>query len=126
MIMSHQMYIALPDMQYQALAALAAQQGVSPESLAAAWLSERQQQELVQQVKTPLPRGVRQRYATLIERRDQHALTPQEHAELLQLTDQVELYDAKRAELLIALAELRHQPIDQIMQYLNIKALAHE
>ncbi len=124
--MSHQMFIALPDMQYQALAALAAQQGVTPEHLAAAWLNERQQQELIQQIKKPLSAAIRQRYHALIERRRQHTLTAEEHAELLQLTNQVEMYDAKRAELLVALAELRHQTIEQVMQDLNIPAPSHE
>jgi uncharacterized protein (DUF433 family) len=43
--MAHQMFIAVPDEQYQELATLAARPGMTPEALAAAWLVERQHQE---------------------------------------------------------------------------------
>jgi uncharacterized protein (DUF433 family) len=49
--MAHQLHLNLPDDQYQTLVTLASQRGMTPEELAAHWLSEREQQEgIIQEV----------------------------------------------------------------------------
>ncbi len=45
---------------------------------------------------------------------------PEEYSELLQLTDQVELLDAKRVEYLVELALLRKQPLPLLMEELGL------
>ena len=124
--MDHQMQIALPNERYQAIATLAAQQGITPEMLAAIWLKERQETELVRHIKKTLPNDTQKRYKTLLTHRDKHTLTSDEHAELLQLTDQVELFDAKRVELLITLAHIRQKPLEEVMSELGIGQHPHE
>jgi hypothetical protein len=61
----------------------------------------------------------------LIEHRQKGNLTPEEYAGLLRLTDEVELFDAKRVELLIALARLRKQSFDDVMAELGISTQSH-
>jgi len=124
--MNHPLQIDLPDERYQAIATLAAQQGVTPEKLAESWLAERQEAELIRQITTPLPSTFQGHYRTLVARREAGILTPAEHAELLQLTDQVELFDAQRVELLITLAHLRQKPLESVMTDLGIGQHMHE
>ena len=124
--MDHQIHIALPDERYQAIATLAAQQGLTPEMLAEIWLAERQEAELVRQIKQTLPNPLYQRYKLLLAHRDTGTLTTAEHAELLQLTDQVELFDAKRVELLMSLAHMRQKSLEAVMADLGIDQHLHE
>src|SRR5262245_37038433 len=60
--------------------------------------------ELLQNINRGLPEAARQRYADLMAKRDEETLTPEEHAELLRLTDQAERLQAERMESLVALA----------------------
>lgn len=50
-------------------------------------------------------------------------ITEIEHEELLRLNDNVELYNATLLENLTKLARLRKQPIDKLMNGLEIKNL---
>jgi hypothetical protein len=118
--MDHQMQIALPDERYQIIATLAAQEGMTPEMLAEVWVAERQEVELVRQIKEPFPLTLHQRYQTLIAHRDANLLTPEEQAELLQFTDAIELFDANRIELLIGVAHIRQKSLEEVLTDLNI------
>jgi len=124
--MAHHMVFDLPDEQYQALITLADQQGISPEMLAERWLSERQERELINRINVPLAEAVQQRYRFLISQRQKGVLTAEEHAEMLALIDQVEAFDARRVELLIALAQLQHKPFDTVVAELGIGTHTHE
>ncbi len=79
-----------------------------------ATLSEK---ELLTFVSSPIPAPVQARYSKLIAQRQAEALTPDEHRELIDLTEQI---DAQRAEYLTALARIRHVPVSQLMTDLGI------
>jgi hypothetical protein len=82
--------------------------------------------ELLLKINEGLPEDQRQRYRDLIGKRRQQVLTPQEHAELLQLTDQVEQREAARTSALAELARLRGTSLAELMTALGIQAPAHE
>ena len=77
--------------------------------------------ELLAKINQGPPPEVRDRYSTLIARRDDETLTPEEHAELLRLTDQMERLQANRIEYLIALAQLRKQSLEEVMDDLGLR-----
>lgn len=62
---------------------------------------------LLQQVNRGVPPEVRRRYEELNTKFHAETLTNDEHQELLQVIDQIELADAERMRALIALAHLR-------------------
>jgi hypothetical protein len=76
--------------------------------------------ELLQQISHGLPPETWARYQALKEKRDARTLTPDEHAELLALTNEVELWNARRLELVLALAQLRQVPLRVLMDELGL------
>jgi hypothetical protein len=72
-----------------------------------------------------LPVNLQQRYNDLTVKRDTDTLTTAEHAELLNLTDQVENLEAQRAEALVALASVRKQSLTALMQDLGLTSSPH-
>ena len=94
--------------------------------LAERWLSERQERELINRINLPLNADVQQRYRFLIGQRQKGVLTAEEQAEMLALIDQVEAFDARRVELLIALAQLQHKSFDDVVTELGIGSHTHE
>jgi hypothetical protein len=76
--------------------------------------------ELLLKINQGIPPDMQRRYDELIEKRDARTLTSAEYEELLQLTDQVELLDAKRIEYLLELARLRKQPLAMLMNELGM------
>jgi len=78
--------------------------------------------ELLLNINQGIPAAMQRRYDELIEKRDARTLTTEEYKELLQLTDQVELLDAKRVEYLLELARLRKQPLSLLMEELGISS----
>lgn len=81
--------------------------------------------DLLLQINHPVPADVLQQYEELIARRDARTLTPAEHQELLQLTDQVELLEAERMKHLIELANLRQVSLDEVMHQLGLLPLSY-
>ncbi len=77
---------------------------------------------LIQRINEGLAPETWERYHTLVERRRNERLTPDEHAELLELTHQVELADARRLECLAELARLRRTGLREVMRQLGIQA----
>ena len=75
--------------------------------------------ELLHNINQGIPAAMQRKYDELIEKRDARTLTSEEYEELLQLTDQVELLDAKRVEYLLELARLRKQPLALLMNELE-------
>ncbi len=82
-------------------------------------LSARESQLLLN-INQGIPTTMQQRYDELIEKRDARSLTSAEYDELLHLTDQVELLDAKRVEYLLELARLRKQSLPLLMEELGL------
>jgi hypothetical protein len=70
-----------------------------------------------------LPTELWKRYDKLNAKFRKGKITEIEHEELLRLNDNVELYNATLLENLTKLARLRKQPIDKLMNGLEIKNL---
>ncbi|MBI3922993.1 MAG: STAS/SEC14 domain-containing protein [Armatimonadetes bacterium] len=77
--------------------------------------------ELLLRINQGLPTEVRERYNRLIAKRRSETLTPEEHAELLRLGEQVETLEAQRVERLAELAQLRKTTLPALMQSLGIR-----
>jgi hypothetical protein len=99
--------------------ARALQQHVQQQASPAAQLS-RDETELLQKIGQGLPPETWARYQALKEKRDARTLTPDEYAELLALTHQVEQWNARRLELVAALARLRQVPLREMMNELGL------
>ena len=81
--------------------------------------------ELLLKINRGLSDDLLQRWEELIDKRDNDLLTPEEYAELLKLTEQVEWFDSERAECLAELALLRGIPLPDLMQQLGIQKQPH-
>lgn len=77
--------------------------------------------DLLLKINEGLPVPLRQRYAELIAKRQAEVLTDAEYAELLELTQQVEVYQARRVAYLVELAQLREVPLATLADSLGIK-----
>jgi hypothetical protein len=75
---------------------------------------------LLNRINQGLPPEQHTRYQELIAKRQAQTLTPEEHHELLQLTDQTELLEADRAAALVDLAQLRQVSLDHLMRDLGL------
>ena len=78
--------------------------------------------ELLLKINQGVPPDVQKRYAELMAKRRAVTLTPDEHSELLRLTDQVEQHKARRVEYLTELARLRKTSLAALMAELGIRA----
>lgn len=76
--------------------------------------------ELLERVLQPVPAALQRRFDALIARRQQALLTPDEHRELLRLTELFELRDAERVEFLVALARMRDTTLASLMREIGI------
>jgi hypothetical protein len=63
-------------------------------------------------------------YHELIRKRQDSLLSPEEHLELIRLTDQLERREAKRLQALVKLAKLRRQPLASLMKDLGLPGKA--
>ena len=77
--------------------------------------------DLLQRINQGLPPTIRSRYKELNAKLHEEMITPAEHEELLQLSDQIEQGDAERLRHLIALAQLRQVSVDTLMDQLGIR-----
>lgn len=68
--------------------------------------------ELLQKINQGLPPEVR--YAELNAKLHEETITPEEHQELLQLVDRIELADAERLQHLIELARIRNVSVEAL------------
>jgi hypothetical protein len=76
--------------------------------------------ELLNHIHHAIPATLQERFNALCSRRDQHLLTPEEHTELLQLTDDIETREAARVTELQQLAALRGVTIEKLLQQLGL------
>jgi hypothetical protein len=81
--------------------------------------------ELLQKINQRLPAEVRKRHEELNDKLHEETITPEEHQELLQLIDRLELADAERLQHLIELADIRHVTVDAVMSQLDIRRPAY-
>jgi hypothetical protein len=87
----------------------------------AAALSEREA-ELLQEINQGLKPEAWQRYRDLTQQLRAGRLSQQEHEELISISDEVEMWNAKRIKLLIELAGLWKKPLIMVMNDLGISA----
>jgi len=81
--------------------------------------------ELLLKINQGLPQDVQQRFDELVSKRQAETLTPDEHQELLDLTDQIEKSDARRVEYMAQLANLRGISLPTLMKELAIHPSAY-
>jgi hypothetical protein len=77
--------------------------------------------ELLLEINRGLLPSSAERYKELMSRRRTGELTPEEHRELLDLTDEAEQLQADRIERLAQLARLRGKPLRAVMDELGIR-----
>jgi len=82
--------------------------------------------ELLLKINEALPPAVQQRLDELISKRQTQSLTPEEHQELIRLTEQSEKVDADRMQHLLALAALRNVSLDEVIQQLGVHPVPHD
>jgi hypothetical protein len=81
--------------------------------------------ELLQQINQGIPETLWQPYKELVARRDADELTPEEHQELIVLSDQIETLHAQRMGYLVELAQMRQVSLPDLMDALGIQPLNH-
>lgn len=81
--------------------------------------------ELLQKINQGPSPEVRKRYAELTAKLLEESIMPEEHQELMELIDQIELADAERMQHMIALAQLRQVSVDALMHQLGIRPPAY-
>ncbi len=76
--------------------------------------------QLLQQINQGVPTEVRDRYHLLDEKLHDDTITPDEHQELIDIINQIELADAERIFSVIQLAQLRNTTIHAIIDQLGM------
>ncbi len=118
-----------PELEHK-LCTEAAKQGLEPERYILNTLQERLQPslptaqpteaDLLQQINIGFSAPTWEQYHTLIAKRHAETLSPEEHEQLIQLSDRLEKLNVDRIQALIQLATLRNQPLTDLMQTLGI------
>jgi hypothetical protein len=109
----------------------AARKGVAPESYAISALEERVRSErppgltaresrLLADISAGLPTATWQRYRELCAVRRDDRISDEEYGELLRLTEEVEVWNARRVELLSELARLRKVPLRELVAQMGL------
>jgi hypothetical protein len=80
-----------------------------------------QESRLLQLINRPVPATVQSRYDLLTQKQRANTLSADEYAELLQVIEQIEQFDAERVQHLVTLAQLRQVSLDKLMQDLGIR-----
>ncbi|MCC6724710.1 MAG: STAS/SEC14 domain-containing protein [Saprospiraceae bacterium] len=81
--------------------------------------------ELLLKISEGYPVELRKKYDALASKMQDKTISPDEHREILNLTDRMEALDAKRLELLLELAQLRNISLDQLLSQLGLPPHAH-
>lgn len=85
----------------------------------------KEETDLLLLINRGVPPNVQARYDELTARRRAETLTPEEHDDLLCLTDQIEKLDAERMAHLARLARLRGSSLSALMNQLGIEPPAY-
>jgi hypothetical protein len=84
------------------------------------------EKKLLRTINEGLPQKLRQPYEELIARRDAKTLSPEQHKELLRLTEEVEDVQAKRVAAMVQLARRRNRSLEQLLEDLGLVSPADE
>lgn len=76
--------------------------------------------DLLRTINVGLPPETWEHYHHLIAKRQAETLTPEEHGQLIEISDRLEMLNVDRVKALIQLATLRNQPLEELMQSLGI------
>ncbi|OCQ91081.1 hypothetical protein BCD67_21910 [Oscillatoriales cyanobacterium USR001] len=82
--------------------------------------------ELLIKINQDLPQELRHLYQTLIEKRNQEHLTEPEYQQLLELTEEVEKYQAQRLEYLTQLAQIRQLSLTNLIAQMGLKPINND
>lgn len=82
--------------------------------------------ELLIKINQNLPQELRHLYQNLIEKRNQENLTASEYQQLLELTEQVEKYQAQRLEYLTQLAQIRQLSLTNLITEMGIEPINND
>jgi hypothetical protein len=77
--------------------------------------------ELLLEINQRIAPELSDRYQVLLEKRDNETLSEAEYAELLEISNQIEGFGAKRLEALAKLATIRQVPLLKLMDGLGIQ-----
>ena len=75
--------------------------------------------DLLQQINIGFSAQTSEEYHALIAKRHAETLTPQEHKQLIQMSDRLEQLNVARIQALIQLATFRNQPLTELIQTLG-------
>jgi len=81
--------------------------------------------DLLLKINQGLPPKVQKRYDELVTQRQAESLMPDEHEELVRITDRIENLEARRMEYLSELARLRKISLVDLMEDLGIRPPAY-
>ncbi|MBM4086669.1 MAG: STAS/SEC14 domain-containing protein [Planctomycetes bacterium] len=81
--------------------------------------------ELLLKINRGIPAGMGNRYSQLTAKRRAETLSPEEHRELLRLTEQVERVEADRIKHLARLARIRNTTLSKLVKDLGIRTPHH-
>jgi RelB Antitoxin alpha helical domain len=76
--------------------------------------------DLLQQINIGFSGQDWEKYHVLIAKRRDETLTPDEHEQLIQMSEEMEKFNVTRMQSLIQLASLRNQPLTSLMESLGI------
>lgn len=82
--------------------------------------------ELLIKINQDLPQELQNIYQTLIEKRNQEILTESEYQQLLELTEQVEKYQAQRLEYLTQLAQMRQLSLTNLITQMGLQPINND
>jgi DNA repair photolyase len=82
--------------------------------------------ELLIKINQDLPQELRHIYQTLMEKRNQEILTESEYQQLLELTEQVEKYQAQRLEYLTKLAQMRQLSLTNLITQMGLQPINND
>jgi hypothetical protein len=81
---------------------------------------------LLQMINRGLSSEVWSRFHSLVQKRDERTIIDAELAELIELTDSIDIAHAERMEALVELAVLQNKPLEVLMDELGIGPQAYE
>lgn len=82
--------------------------------------------ELLIKINQDLPQELRHIYQNLMEKRHQENLTESEYQQLLELTEQVEKYQAQRLEYLTQLAQMRQISLTNLITQMGLQPINND
>ncbi len=81
--------------------------------------------QLLQKIHRPIDPSLHHRLTTLIQQRDAEQLTPDQHQELIQLTQHLEALNVDRVTHLAVLAKLRQTTLSKLIEELGLEPLEY-